>query len=331
MAEEENKDDELVVVEVDEEGKLPEDVENKEPVEKVDAKAPDADADEHDEDDEDERLAASQDDSDAEISQASKNRKRRRAMQKRAREQQEAERAALLERNRMLEERLTRIEGVQVGQTVSTLDSRISKVEEDIRKAENIMVQAGEAGNSRDQVAAMRIRDEARDELKELQGIKKSVTAQTETQGKPEVKQQQVAEMAGEWARANATWFNPRGGDNASNVALQIDAQMTRDGVFDPGTRAYWVELTKRVNAQISDGQDDQDDDDKPAAKPGERRGPPLGSGKNGTPTVKKNEVYVTPARKAAMIEAGVWDDPVRRQAYLKSYQEYDSQHPASR
>jgi hypothetical protein len=27
------------------------------------------------------------------------------------------------------------------------------------------------------------------------------------------------------------------------------------------------------------------------------------------------------------MIEAGVWDDPVLRQRYLKAYQEYDKRH----
>jgi hypothetical protein len=33
----------------------------------------------------------------------------------------------------------------------------------------------------------------------------------------------------------------------------------------------------------------------------------------------------VTPERKQAMIEAGVWDDPVLRQRYLKAYQDYDN------
>lgn len=328
MADEENKEDELVVVEVDEEGKPPEPAaeEGKEPVVKA---ATDEDHD--DDEDEDERLAVSQDDSDAEISDAAKKRKRRRQLQKRAREQADAERAALLERNRTLEDRLTKLEGVAVGQTVNTLDNRIDKIKDDIRTAENIMEHAMEAGNTRDHMAALRIRDTAKDELRELEGVKKTVTAQTETQGRPEAKQQQVATLASTWAQANAAWFNPRGGDPGSDLALRIDAQMTQDGLFDPGTRAYWQELTKRVNAQLSEVDDGDDADDASPRRANERKGPPLGSGKNGTPVTKKNEVYVTPARKAAMIEAGVWDDPVRRQQYLKSYQDYDQQHAASR
>ena len=35
-------------------------------------------------------------------------------------------------------------------------------------------------------------------------------------------------------------------------------------------------------------------------------------------------EVYISPERKEALIEAGVWDDPVLRAKYVKRYSEYD-------
>jgi hypothetical protein len=34
--------------------------------------------------------------------------------------------------------------------------------------------------------------------------------------------------------------------------------------------------------------------------------------------------VYISPERKDAMQEAGVWDDPVLRNKYLKAYSDYD-------
>ena len=34
----------------------------------------------------------------------------------------------------------------------------------------------------------------------------------------------------------------------------------------------------------------------------------------------------IHPAAKAAMIEAGVWEDPVLRNQYLKSYAKYDAE-----
>jgi hypothetical protein len=34
--------------------------------------------------------------------------------------------------------------------------------------------------------------------------------------------------------------------------------------------------------------------------------------------------MYVSPERKSALVVAGVWDDPVLRNKYLKRYAEYD-------
>jgi hypothetical protein len=65
------------------------------------------------------------------------------------------------------------------------------------------------------------------------------------------------------------------------------------------------------------------DGDDAPARN-AKRKAPPTGSGREYAPPSTKNEVVVTPERKQAMVEAGVWDDPVARKRYLKAYQDYD-------
>ena len=41
-------------------------------------------------------------------------------------------------------------------------------------------------------------------------------------------------------------------------------------------------------------------------------------------PASTRKGVYVTPERRQAMEDAGVWDDPVARNKYLKAYAEYD-------
>jgi hypothetical protein len=60
----------------------------------------------------------------------------------------------------------------------------------------------------------------------------------------------------------------------------------------------------------------------KPARKP--TGGPAVGSGREHAPTSTRKEIYISPERKAALQEAGVWDDPVLRQRYVKKYAEYD-------
>lgn len=50
---------------------------------------------------------------------------------------------------------------------------------------------------------------------------------------------------------------------------------------------------------------------------------------KSATRDTPKKVVYVSPSRKRAMVEAGVWDDPALRTKYLKAYQDYDNPKPA--
>jgi hypothetical protein len=49
-----------------------------------------------------------------------------------------------------------------------------------------------------------------------------------------------------------------------------------------------------------------------------------MGNTREHVPQSTKKEVYVTPDRKQAMIEAGYWDDPVKRNQMLKAYQAHD-------
>jgi hypothetical protein len=49
-----------------------------------------------------------------------------------------------------------------------------------------------------------------------------------------------------------------------------------------------------------------------------------VGSGREHAPASTRKEIYVSPERKQALIEAGVWDDPVLRMKYVKRYAEYD-------
>jgi hypothetical protein len=118
-------------------------------------------------------------------------------------------------------------------------------------------------------------------------------------------------------------WYNPQGADDDSAIVNAIDAAMTAQG-YDPTSRAYWEELTRRVAARVN-----EDGSDTRQSAP-RRKAPPQGTTREHAPTSTRKEVYVTPERKAAMIEAGIWDDPVARNRMLKAYQAYDKQSSAS-
>lgn len=271
------------------------------------------------EDEGDERLAESDDDHEDEISnQSRKRRLKRREVQKRAKENAQRELDMLRHTNAELMRRVSAIEGHTLQTNEQGIDSRLQQTLHEIRQAEQIMARATEAGNGDDVVAAMRIRDEAMSRAQQLQYNKQQVAQVREQAAQPQA-DPRVVNYAQEWMQANP-WYNPRGGDDDSSVVNAIDASMTQQG-YDPTSRAYWEELTRRVAARVAD--------DGGAAAP-RRKAPPQGGTREHAPTSTRKEVYVTPERKAAMIEAGVWDDPVARTRMLKAYQAYDKNSSAN-
>jgi len=284
------------------------------PEEEAEDTTPD-DAD--DEDEEDERLGTSEDDSDEEISSSNRRRRqRRRDMQRKARDEAERKIRLLEQQNAEMLRRLSAVEGHAVNSNAQTIEERIAKNQREIAQAEHFIAKATEAGNGEDVVAAMRIRDQAMSEAQQLLAAKERLAEARRQATTPQV-DPNVVNYAKEWMSANP-WYDPQARDRDSAVTKAIDAELAREG-YNPASRDYWEELTARVAEAIGD--------DAPAQAPAEkkRRGPPTGNTRQHAPTSTKKEIYVTPDRKQAMIEAGVWDDPVLRQRYLKAYQAYDN------
>lgn len=287
-----------------------------------DTQAGAADVDEDDDDDGgDARLATSDDDHDEAIVSANNaRRKKRREMQKRAKEAQQRELAQLREAVTQLNQRLAQTESHTTASAVQALEQRLAQARAEVQQAEHIFARATEAGNGSDAAEALRIRDAARDEANRLAAVKQQFEMQTRQAAAPAAPQvdPRVQTYAQEWVKANP-WYDPKGGDEDSAIAKQIDNELAREG-YNPADITYWQELTNRVAAALDDGTST------PAAQPqNKRKGPPV-AGNRGehAPTSTRKEIYVTPERKQAMIDAGAWDDPEKRQRMLKAYQAYD-------
>lgn len=307
----ENDDEELIPVETPPE-------EDKEP------EPQDNDADDHDEDEDEDRLAASDDDSEEEISANTKlnreRRKKRREIARRAKEAAELKIEMLQRQNEEMLRRLAAIEGTTHQSAVQTLEQKIAAARAEIAQAEHVIAKATEAGNGEDVVAAMRIRDQAIAQAQQLEYAKQQAAQPRAPQVDPN-----VVNYAKEWMQANP-WYDPQGRDRDSALTKAIDAELAREG-YNPASREYWEELTARVADAF--GEDDEPQQRKASERP-RRKAPPTGNTREHAPQSTKREIYVTPERKQAMIEAGVWDDPVARNRMLKAYQAYDRNSSAS-
>lgn len=297
------------------------------PIEPQPADAAD-DGDEGDEDEGDDRLAQSDDDHEDDVTSSSNNRDRRRKrreIQKRARDAAQRELEQLRNTVAVLSQRVAATESHAVATNVQTLEQRLAQAQAEVQQAERIIAAATEAGNGNDVVAAMRIRDEAIANARELANAKTQFTRSAQQASQPQV-DPNVVNYARQWMEANP-WYDANATDRDSALTKAIDNELAREG-YNPASRDYWEELTARVADAL--GETDRETDSgtsaasTAAAKP-RRKAPPTGNTREHAPTSTKREIYVTPERKQAMIEAGVWDDPVRRQTMLRAYQAYDN------
>lgn len=298
--------------------------------------------DDHDEEDDDsdskEDARLSEDNEDREELRRKRREEKadRAARRKQAIERDKTELNFLRQRNEALEKRVFQVEKTTMANTISSLDARIQDTVAEVKAAERIMAQAIEAGNGDDAAKAMRIRDQAMQKVQQLQAHKHQ-----QNQAAQELHQQaeaprptgpdpEVANFAQQWVAKNK-WYNPNGNDEASKIVLAIDQSLVEAG-YNPKTEEYWQELDKRVARRLPEHKgggnyDDSQDDD----RRGQRRGPPVGSSRDQAPQSSRREVYISPERKQAMIDAGVWEDAVLRQRYLKQYAKWDRENNSSR
>lgn len=223
----------------------------------------------------------------------------------------------LRNRNDELERRLMAIEGFTQKTIVNDIDRQLNEAVREAELADQVIAKAVEAGNGEDVTKALRYRDQAITRAQQLYQQKQISEAQANAPRQQSGMDKEVEHFAKEFIKTNS-WYDPKGEDEDSAIVLAIDARLAQEG-YDPRTEDYWDELQDRVKRRLPDKFEAFK---KPARKP--TGGPAVGSGREHAPQSSRKEIYISPERKAAMQELGVWDDPVLRQRYVKRYAEYD-------
>lgn len=268
---------------------------------------------EQDDDEEDRRLAPDNEDREDLRRRRREEKVDRAQRRKLAIERDKAELQYLKQQNEELMRRMQSIEHKSATSEYVSLDRQLKQVREEAKAVEHIIARAVEAGNGDDVAKAMRIRDETKDKLRQLEYAKSNFKNPTTQPAQNTQPQALATQLAQDWIKMNS-WYKPNSGDEKSDKVLKIDQGMANEG-YNPNTLEYWRELDKRVEALNDDN-----------SQRSGRRGPPLGSSREHAPRSTRNEVYVSPERKQAMIDAGVWDDPTARQRYLKQYAKWDKE-----
>lgn len=271
--------------------------------------------------DDDESDADDKPDADPDRELIRQRRRAERANQKEQRKRNKIELDFLREQNERLERRLAGVEEHTRTRAMSDIDARIQSAVREAQVAEQVIAKAVAAGNGDDVTQAMRYRDKAVNDARQLHALKQEAEARQQQPSTPQV-DQRVASLANEFISENK-WYDPQGRNEESAIMLAIDQGLIRDG-YDPKTEEYWDELRVRGARRLPDkftfakAAQAHEDTRKP------RGGPSVGSGREHAPASTRQEIYISPERKQALIDAGAWDDPVLRAKYVKRYSEYD-------
>lgn len=229
----------------------------------------------------------------------------------------------LRKRNDDLERRLSAQEQRAHTADLRGFDAEIVRAQQEAEMAEKVIAKAVAAGNGEDVAQALKYRDAALQRAHQLNWQKQQTAQNAPTT--QSAQDEAAMSYAREFVQENP-WYDTRGGNEDSGIVLAIDQALSKEG-YNPSTEEYWDELRHRAARRLPERFGAAK---APAQQKREARGgPQVGSGKEHAPTSTRKEIYISPERKQALVEAGVWDDPVLRNKYVKRYAEYDRQNKA--
>ncbi len=240
----------------------------------------------------------------------------------------------LRKRNEDLERRVSAQEQKSQNLEMGNLDQHLAVAQKELNLADQVIAKGVETQSGEDVQKALAYRDQAQKKIAQLERQKQQANVQMQQQQPQTPVDDRVLAHAQEFMDDNP-WYDINGGNEESSIVNAIDASLTKEG-FDPATDEYWDELTERAARRLPEKFEDfveevgeQEEPTPVKKKRVARGGPAVGSGKEHAPASTRKEVYISPERKQAMMDHGVWDDPVLRQKYVKRYMEWDRENKA--
>jgi hypothetical protein len=233
---------------------------------------------------------------------------------------------ALQRENEEMRNRLSRVEQRTQGADLARLDKAIEDQQVRMEYARMKLSEATGAGDGEAAVSAQELLYESREQLQQLNRLKKQVD-QPQQQSAPSINPS-VQRQASIWIERNS-WYKPDLSDTDSKIAKVIDEDLVKEG-WSPDSDDYWDELDSRLQKRLPhryNGASDKRDTD--------RRTPRNTVGSSGREASAAyggtNRTYTLSAEQVrAMKDAGMWDNPEKRAKMVKRYAAESRNNPRS-
>lgn len=242
----------------------------------------------------------------------------------------------LAAQNRQMAEQLARLQNNDAAAKLNQLDLAIKEAADAQQQAMNVHANAVAKADGTTAAKAMEFMLQARDRVTQLSAVKDNMVQQaTRPAGNTNPV---VTRNATVFAQRNKWYKGSSSNDQDSKVMTMLDTEVAREG-FDPATPAYWQELEARAKRYIPhrfSGEGATAQEESPVGNESSYNGsqqqrkprsPVGGAGDRGNrPQESEGGFKLSSERVKAMKEAGIWDDPVRRQKMISKYRELDNQ-----
>lgn len=223
------------------------------------------------------------------------------------------QRLVLLQRqNEDLTERLSVVERKTHTSDLARLDKAIEDEEMRLQYALTKIKQATEANDGTQMIRAQDMLYESRKKLEGMKNIKQKV-AETSVNQNSTI-DPRVRKHANLWMDQNP-WYDPQGDDEDSAIAKIIDERLTKEG-WNPSGPDYWEEFNERLQKRLPHLYN-RTKRESPERRP---RSLVTSAERETGGASGRNTFTLAPEQVRAMKDAGLWDDPEKRNRMIKRY-----------
>jgi hypothetical protein len=230
----------------------------------------------------------------------------------------------LARENEEFKRRLSEVESRTRQNDIARIDKGIEDSQVRYEYAKMKLSEAVSNNDGNAMVEAQELFEQARQEIAQLQSIKKQATQEQPRQQRREVNMPDpsVQRNAADWMNRNS-WYNPEATDRDSRVAKKVDEVLVEEG-WDPKDPDYWDELDSRLQKSLPHRYNVSTDNNPVVRKP---RNTVASSGREASTAFggsNRTQFTISPERVKAMKEAGAWDNPERKKAMIANFMKYD-------
>jgi type II secretory pathway component PulJ len=217
--------------------------------------------------------------------------------------------------NQELLERMAVLEKKSHGSELARLNKAIEDQHARIAFAKQKISEAGATGNGDLHANAMEMWFEAKRNAEALENIKKKATA-PRPQQTIQPTDPAIQNFANQWM-SNNSWYDPKGRDSDSKIALTIDAALAEEG-YSPKNEEFWEELDNRLQKYLPHRYTNATNERQTQRK---HRNVVTSSGREAASSSGgRNTFTLNTDQVRAMKEAGMWDDPDKRAKMIARY-----------